>query len=83
MEFRKIFDIKASLTTSFPFAAVRSCPEGFLLYRDSNGISYIIKNKSLIYRDLSEARAGFEPADNGVADRGLTTWLSRHLMLYS
>ena len=25
-------------------------------------------------------RAGFEPADNGVADRGLTTWLSHHTM---
>ena len=22
-----------------------------------------------------EVQAGFEPADNGVADRGLTTWL--------
>ena len=24
---------------------------------------------------LLEVQAGFEPADNGVADRGLTTWL--------
>ncbi len=25
-----------------------------------------------------EVSAGFEPADNGVADRGLTTWLRHH-----
>ena len=25
-----------------------------------------------------EVAAGFEPADNGVADRGLTTWLRYH-----
>ena len=25
-----------------------------------------------------EVTAGFEPADNGVADRGLTTWLRHH-----
>ena len=25
-----------------------------------------------------EVAAGFEPADNGVADRGLTTWLRHH-----
>ena len=29
-----------------------------------------------------EVTAGFEPADNGVADRGLTTWL-RHQMLFN
>ena len=28
-----------------------------------------------------EVQAGFEPADNGVADRGLTTWL-RHQILF-
>ena len=27
---------------------------------------------------LLEVTAGFEPADNGVADRGLTTWLRHH-----
>ena len=27
-------------------------------------------------------RAGFEPADNGVADRGLTTWLSHQIYYY-
>ena len=26
-----------------------------------------------------EVTAGFEPADNGVADRGLTTWLRHHV----
>ena len=26
-----------------------------------------------------EVTAGFEPADNGVADRGLTTWLRHHI----
>ena len=26
-----------------------------------------------------EVTAGFEPADNGVADRGLTTWLWRRI----
>ena len=30
---------------------------------------------------LMEVTAGFEPADNGVADRGLTTWL-RHQILF-
>ena len=29
-----------------------------------------------------EVQAGFEPADNGVADRGLTTWLLHHTYLY-
>ena len=29
-----------------------------------------------------EVTAGFEPADNGVADRGLTTWL-RHQISYA
>ena len=28
-----------------------------------------------------EVTAGFEPADNGVADRGLTTWLRHHKKL--
>ena len=32
---------------------------------------------------FTEVRAGFEPADNGVADRGLTTWLSHHIKLYA
>ena len=27
-----------------------------------------------------EVTAGFEPADNGVADRGLTTWLRHHIL---
>ena len=30
-----------------------------------------------------EVQAGFEPADNGVADRGLTTWLLHHTFKYS
>ena len=30
------------------------------------------------YRFSLEVTAGFEPADNGVADRGLTTWLRHH-----
>ena len=29
-----------------------------------------------------EVQAGFEPADNGVADRGLTTWLLYHTFGY-
>ena len=29
-----------------------------------------------------EVQAGFEPADNGVADRGLTTWLLHQTDLY-
>ena len=28
---------------------------------------------------ILEVTAGFEPADNGVADRGLTTWLRHHI----
>ena len=28
---------------------------------------------------ILEVTAGFEPADNGVADRGLTTWLRHHM----
>ena len=27
-----------------------------------------------------EVQAGFEPADNGVADRGLTTWLLHQIL---
>ena len=27
-----------------------------------------------------EVTAGFEPADNGVADRGLTAWLRHHMI---
>ena len=29
---------------------------------------------------LLEVQAGFEPADNGVADRGLTTWLLHQIL---
>ena len=28
-----------------------------------------------------EVTAGFEPADNGVADRGLTTWLRHQIFI--
>ena len=28
-----------------------------------------------------EVQAGFEPADNGVADRGLTTWLLHQILI--
>ena len=31
---------------------------------------------------ILEVTAGFEPADNGVADRGLTTWLRHHAYSY-
>ena len=34
-------------------------------------------------QDFLEVQAGFEPADNGVADRGLTTWLLHHTFKYS
>ena len=30
-------------------------------------------------RNFLEVTAGFEPADNGVADRGLTAWLRHHI----
>ena len=32
----------------------------------------------LFCQTVLEVTAGFEPADNGVADRGLTTWLRHH-----
>ena len=32
--------------------------------------------------DFLEVQAGFEPADNGVADRGLTTWLLHQIFDY-
>ena len=35
--------------------------------------------KSTFSRFLPEAQTGFEPVNNGVADRGLTTWLLRHI----
>ena len=40
--------------------------------------------KSRITNDTTflEVQAGFEPADNGVADRGLTTWLLHQIHLY-
>ena len=31
---------------------------------------------------ILEVQAGFEPADNGVADRGLTTWLLHQTFKY-
>ena len=44
---------------------------------DSNrGLPHQNKNPDHKDRDfVLEVQAGFEPADNGVADRGLTTWL--------
>ena len=30
-----------------------------------------------------EVTIGFEPMNNGVADRGLTTWLRHHIKLYA
>ena len=42
---------------------------------------FISKTKRTSYevRFVLEVTIGFEPMDNGVADRGLTTWL-RHLI---
>ena len=37
------------------------------------------KKKPLTRLFFLEVTAGFEPADNGVADRGLTTWLRHHI----
>ena len=31
---------------------------------------------------ILEVTAGFEPADNGVADRGLTTWLRHQIFVF-
>ncbi len=36
------------------------------------------KKSTCIRKCFLEVQAGFEPADNGVADRGLTTWLLHH-----
>ena len=35
--------------------------------------------KTLNFRDFREAQTGFEPVNDGVADRCLTTWLLRHI----
>lgn len=36
--------------------------------------------KTLNFRAFREAQTGFEPVNNGVADRCLTTWLLRHIL---
>ena len=43
-----------------------------------------LDKKSRIIPDTTflEVQAGFEPADNGVADRGLTTWLLHQSFAY-
>ena len=40
------------------------------------------KKASLLGCFVLEVTVGFEPTDNGVADRGLTTWLRHHTTLY-
>ena len=40
-----------------------------------------MKKSIAIAMDFLEVTAGFEPADNGVADRGLTTWLRHQNLL--
>ena len=37
------------------------------------------KSRKRCFQDFLEVTAGFEPADNGVADRGLTAWLRHHI----
>ena len=51
-----------------------------LLHFSCASARFISKTKSTSYEVLFflEVTAGFEPADNGVADRGLTTWLRHH-----
>ena len=39
------------------------------------------KKKPLTRLFFLEVQAGFEPADNGVADRGLTTWLLHQIFV--
>ena len=50
-------------------------PKGVITYQ-SFGLDKKLSNPIGLLNFL-EVTAGFEPADNGVADRGLTTWL-RH-----
>ena len=39
------------------------------------------KIRILSNADFLEVTVGFEPTDNGVADRGLTTWLRHHTII--
>ena len=46
--------------------------------RSAQSATYATKTKRTLLAGVLfvlEVQAGFEPADNGVADRGLTTWL--------
>ena len=51
------------LATQFPSNPVRSCPEGFLLYRKFGGIFYIIKNKPIHMNRLYSAPPGARTLD--------------------
>ena len=61
-------------------------PEGHIAFRASGTHRSKQKSTALAVLFCLEVQAGFEPADNGVADRGLTTWLLHHkfyaLLLY-
>ena len=41
------------------------------------------KNQPIGWFFVLEVTIGFEPMDNGVADRGLTTWLRHHIKLWA
>ena len=62
-----------------PYCAGRKLhtrPKGVITYQ-SFGLDKKLSNPIGLLNFL-EVQAGFEPADNGVADRGLTTWLLHH-----
>ena len=54
-------------------------PKGVITYQ-SFGLDKKLSNPIGLLNFL-EVTAGFEPADNGVADRGLTTWLRHQIFV--
>ena len=65
-------------SAGFHRVAISSTAGGFLPQKAD-----LVKKEQVFRLALFlEVQAGFEPADNGVADRGLTTWL-RHQILCS
>ena len=61
----------------FTFAKQIFHSEAISLARRANFVEKKSKPYDLLF--FLEVTAGFEPADNGVADRGLTTWLRHHI----
>ena len=65
----------------FTFAKQIFHSEAISLARRANFVKKSTSAEQMCF--FLEVQAGFEPADNGVADRGLTTWLLHQIFTYS